>query len=216
MKELKFDRIFILMIFVLLNINNLEAQPMSKKISMGKSGDIHPKPALVIGSYGKDGMPNIMTASWTGICNSRPMCIAVSLRPATLSYHNITESGAFTVNVPSRDLVKVVDFVGVKSGHDMNKFKKLGLTPVRGDSVNAPYVDEFPIVIECKVIHTIDIGSHRQFIGEVLDTKVDPAILDEKGRVDVKKLDPIIYGGKGYYGIGDFIEKPWESYKDLE
>ncbi|MFP4548354.1 MAG: flavin reductase family protein [Fidelibacterota bacterium] len=189
---------------------------MNKKVSIGKSGDIHPKPALVIGSYNEAGVPNIMTASWAGICNSRPMCIAVSLRPATLSYHNITNTRAFTVNVPSEDLIKIVDFVGVKSGRDMNKFEKLGLTAVKADSVHAPYVAEFPVVIECKVIQMHDIGSHRQFIGEVLDTKVDPSLLDEKGNVDVTKLKPISYGGRGYFGIGEFIAKPWSAFKDLE
>ncbi len=209
-------RIKLVVFVLLLTITMTKAQDMNKKVSIGKSGDIHPKPALVIGSYNEAGVPNIMTASWAGICNSRPLCIAVSLRPATLSYHNITNTKAFTVNVPSEDLVKIVDFVGVKSGRDMNKFEELGLTAVKSDSVHAPYVAEFPVVIECKVIQMHDIGSHRQFIGEVLDTKVDPSVLDEKGNVDVTKLKPISYGGRGYFGIGEFIAKPWNAFKDLE
>jgi len=207
----------LLLILCYFAINTVIAQNVDHgKISIGKTSDIFPKPAVVIGSYGKDGMPNIMTASWTGICNSKPLCIAVSLRPATLSYHNITENMAFTVNVPNEELVKVVDYVGVKSGHKMNKFEKLGLTPIKADSVNAPFVKEFPISIECKVIKIVDIGSHRQFIGEVMDTKVDPSILNEKQRVDVTKLLPISYGGNGYYGIGEFIAKPWSVFKELE
>jgi len=209
-------RIKLILFVLLLTINITKGQNMNKKVSLGKSGDIHPKPALVIGSYNEAGVPNIMTASWAGICNSRPLCIAVSLRPATLSYHNITKNKAFTVNVPSEDLVKIVDFVGVKSGHDMNKFEVLGLTAVKADSVHAPYVAEFPIVIECKVIQMHDIGSHRQFIGEVLETKVDPLLLDEKGNVDVTKLKPISYGGGGYFGIGEFIARPWNIFKELE
>ncbi|MBN2279069.1 MAG: flavin reductase family protein [Candidatus Marinimicrobia bacterium] len=188
----------------------------NKKISLGKTTDIHPKPALVIGSYDEKGVPNIMTASWAGICNSDPVCIAVSLRPATLSYHNITKNMAFTVNVPGENLVKIVDYAGVKSGHDENKFEKLGLTPVEADSVYAPYVEEFPLVLECKVIKIIDIGSHRQFIGEVMDTKADPSVLDDRGRVDVTKLKPISWGGRGYWGLGDFMGKPWNVYKELE
>lgn len=187
----------------------------SEKISRGKSLMIYPKPAVVIGSYNHAGVPNIMTAAWAGVCNSRPPKIAVSMRPATLSYHNLTLNQAFTVNVPSTSNVGVVDFVGRFSGHDMNKFEYLGLTAVKSDSVNAPYIDEFPIVIECRITEMIDLGSHRQFIGEVIDTKVAAYLLDENMKLDIKTLDPLIYG-YGYYGLGDWAGKPGEAYKIYE
>jgi len=115
-----------------------------QKRSLGVRAELHPKPALVIGSYDREGKPNIMTAAWIGISNSNPLSIAVSMRPATYSYDNLTESGFFTVNIPSSDMVKYVDYAGRFSGRDVDKFKETGLTPVRAEFVNAPYVKEFP------------------------------------------------------------------------
>src|SRR6056297_3079788 len=160
-------------------------EPFKKK-SLGVKSAIYPKPALVIGSYDQEGKPNIMTAAWVGICNSDPLSISVSMRPATYSHGNVTESKAFTVNIPSSEMAKYVDYAGRLSGKDVDKFRETGLTPVRSDLVNAPYVKEFPVVLECELTSFQDLGSHRQFIGKVVDVKADEAILDAQGNVDVK------------------------------
>lgn len=187
-----------------------------KKKSLGVRSEIYPKPALVIGSYDKDGKPNMMTAAWIGICNSDPLSIAVSMRPATYSYGNVTEAKSFTVNIPSSELVKYVSYVGRFSGKDVDKFKETGLTPVKGEFVNAPYVKEFPIVIECELTEFHDLGSHRQFIGKVIDVKADEAILDADGKVDVNLLNPLIYAGGNYYETGRLISKVGEAMKNID
>ncbi|MCU4177772.1 flavin reductase [Carboxylicivirga sp. N1Y90] len=182
----------------------------SEKKSIGPKGHIHPKPAVVIGSYGKDGKPNIMTAAWAGVVNSVPMSIGVSIRPSRLSYENIMATKAFTINVPSAQFVAHMDYAGNISGYDEDKFQKLGLTAVKGDFTNAPYIKEFPIVIECEVTETIDLGSHVQFIGKVIDTKVDLAYIDDENQIDMSMINPIIYGGEYYYGYGQRLGKPWD------
>lgn len=187
-----------------------------KKRSLGVRSSIYPKPALVIGSYDKEGKPNIMTAAWVGICNSHPLSISVSMRPATYSYGNVTESKAFTVNIPSSELIKYVDYAGRLSGKDVDKFKETGLTPVKGEFVNAPYIKEFPIVIECELTEYHDLGSHRQFIGKVIDVKADEAIIDTSGRVDVNLLKPLIYAGGNYYETGRWIAKTGESLNKID
>jgi flavin reductase (DIM6/NTAB) family NADH-FMN oxidoreductase RutF/nitroreductase len=187
-----------------------------KKISLGVKTEVYPKPAFVIGSYDKEGKPNIMTAAWAGICNSDPLSIAVSMRPATYSYGNLTETKSFTVNIPSAELAKYVDYAGRLSGKDVDKFKETGLTPVKGEFVNAPYVKEFPIVIECEVTAFHDLGSHRQFIGKVIDVKADEAILNADGRVNVNLLNPLIYGGGNYYETGRFLAKVGESLDEID
>lgn len=169
-----------------------------KKRSLGVKAELHPKPAAVIGTYDKDGKPNIMTAAWIGICNSNPLSIAVSMRPATYSYASVTASGAFTVNIPSADLARYVDYAGRFSGKDVDKFKETGLTPQRAEFVNAPFIKEFPLVIECELTGYHDLGSHRQFIGKVIDVKADEDILDAEGRVNVSLLNPLIYAGRNY------------------
>jgi flavin reductase (DIM6/NTAB) family NADH-FMN oxidoreductase RutF/nitroreductase len=187
-----------------------------KKKSLGVKSTLYPKPALVIGSYDKDGKANMMTAAWVSICNSHPLSIAVSMRPATYSHGNVTETKSFTVNIPSSELAKYVDYVGRFSGKDLDKFKETGLTPVRGEFVNAPYIKEFPIVIECELTEFHDLGSHRQFIGRVIDVKADETILDAKGNVDVNLLNPLIYAGGNYYETGRFISKVGEALKDID
>lgn len=176
------------------------------KKSIGERNLVFPEPAMVIGSYDKDGKPNIMTAAWFGVANSRPLKVSVSLRPATYSYHCIMENMAFTVNVPDASHLKYVQFAGRYSGKDMNKFEETGLTPVKSDFVNAPYIKEFPMVLECKVTEYHDLGSHRQFIGQVVDAKIDERLLTEDGRVNMDLFDPIIYGQGQYYSGLDLIQ----------
>lgn len=183
------------------------------KISVGVRGWIMPKPALVIGTYGEDGQPNIMTAAWAGIVNSQPLKIGVSLRPATLSFGNIMATKSFTINVPSVKYMAHMDYAGNISGRDGDKFAALGLTPIKGEYVNAPYIREFPISIELEVTETINLGSHVQFIGTVIDTKIDPQFLKSDGSVDVEKMQPISYEGNSYYGFGPMIGKQSDIYK---
>ncbi len=188
---------------------------VNEKKSVGKKGYIMPKPALVIGSYSKDGKPDIMTAAWAGIANSDPLSIAVSIQPTRQTYENIKATGCFTINVPSEKYLVQTDYVGNVSGRDEDKFKKLGFTPVKGDYVNAPYIGEFPIVIECQVTDSINLGSHIEFIGKVMDTKVDVSLLDDNNDVDIDKLKPIIFEKNYYYGYGKKLARPFDVYKLL-
>jgi len=188
------------------------------KKSIGSKALIYPSPVWCVGSYDKNGNPNVMTASWGGICCSKPPAVTISLRKATYTYHNIMETKAYTVSVPSKNYAQEADFFGLTSGKKTNKFKKTGLTPVRADKVHAPYVDEFPMVIECKVIHTLEIGLHTQFIGEILDVKVNEAILGEGGLPDMLKLGPILYAAesRAYYGVDSFIGKAYSLGKAIK
>ncbi len=174
------------------------------KKSVGANTFLFVHPVLVIGTYDADGRPDIMTAAWGGICNSVPPSVAVSLREATYTHANIIRSGAFTVNMPSADYVKQADFAGIASGRDTDKFKVLGLTPVKSELVNAPYVAEFPAALECRLIKHEKLGLHTQFIGEIVDVKADEAILTD-GKPDIRKANPFVFGSFGspfYFGIG--------------
>ncbi|GJM63332.1 hypothetical protein PEDI_38840 [Persicobacter diffluens] len=173
-----------------------------QKVSFGEKELVYPKPAMVIGTYDSLGKPNIMTAAWFGVVNSKPLKVAVSMRPATYSYHNVMREQAFTVNIPSPELVQYVKYVGHHSGRDVDKFEKTGLTAVRADSVSAPYVQEFPIILECRVTEYFDLGSHRQFVGQVIDAKVDERFVDAAGELDFSEFTPVLYGDMGKYYEG--------------
>ncbi|MGZ5498547.1 MAG: flavin reductase family protein [Candidatus Aminicenantales bacterium] len=164
-----------------------------------------PSPVLVIGTYGSDGKPNIMTVAWGGIASSKPPCLSVSLREATLSYHNIKRTEAFTVNIPSEKHLKEADFVGMVSGRECDKFKETGLTPEKSRLVNAPIVKEFPYALECKLVKQVDLGLHTMFIGEIVGLVADSEVLNSKQLPDIEKVRPMLWGSFGnmaYFGIG--------------
>ncbi|SNQ62325.1 flavin reductase family protein [Candidatus Methanoperedens nitratireducens] len=179
------------------------------KKSLGAKTLVYPIPVWVVGTYDKERKPNVMTIAWGGICCSSPPCVAISLRKATYSYGNIVGRKAFTINVPSEKYVKEADYFGTVSGRDVNKFSESGLTSVESDLVDAPYVKEFPLVLECRLIHTIEIGLHTEFIGEIMDVKADETVLGKNGAIDVEKLKPVIFAPDiaGYYGVSKPIGK---------
>ena len=179
------------------------------KKSLGAKTLLYPTPVLVVGSYNGEGRANVMTAAWGGICCSNPPCIAVSLRKVTFSYGNVKERQAFTINIPSEEYLEQADYFGTVSGKNEDKFAVSGLTPVKGDFVDAPYVKEFPVVIECRLLKTVEIGLHSQFIGEIMDVKAEEAVIGEDGSPDIEKLKPAIFtpGSRGYYGVGKYLGK---------
>ncbi len=188
------------------------------KRSIGPKTLVYPTPVFVVGSYDKNGCANVMTAAWGGICCSLPPCLAVSLRKATYTYGNIVERGAFTVSLPSEDRAREADYFGVVSGKNRDKFAETGLTPVRSELVDAPYVKELPLVIECKLLHTFEIGLHTQFVGEILDVKADEECLGENGIPLVEKVKPILYvpEERVYRGVGAGLGPAFRMGKELK
>jgi flavin reductase (DIM6/NTAB) family NADH-FMN oxidoreductase RutF len=175
-----------------------------------------PTPVWVVGTYDKAGKPNAMTIAWGGICCSNPPCVNISLREATYTYGNIMERKAFTLNIPSEEHVKETDYFGITTGRQVDKFAATGLTPAKSDLVDAPYVKEFPVALECRVIHTIEIGLHTQFIGEIMDIQADVSVLGEAGLPDIEKVKPLIFDPavRTYYGVGRFLGKAFSIGKE--
>lgn len=191
----------------------MEEAEKSKK-SLGPKAVLYPAPVLVIGTYDKAGRPNVMTAAWGGICCSSPPCVGVAIRKkARYTYVNLMERGAFTISLPSEEFVDQVDYIGMVSGAEVDKFAVTGLTAVAGEFVEAPYVKEFPLVLECKVMDVAELGVHVQFVGEVLDVKADRACLDGTGNLDGSKLHPVIFGPDEsvYYQLGPFLAKAFSA-----
>lgn len=187
------------------------------KISLGTKTLLYPAPVMVIGTYGEDGRPNAMTAAWGGIACSNPPCVSISLRSATATHGNIMRGKAFTISLPSTAHVAEADYLGLVSGRDHDKFEELGLTPAPGATVEAPYVDEFPLVLECSVVRVQELGLHTQFVGEVRDVKADESILDANGRVDIEALRPILYAvdTSTYYEVGSALGKAFSVGRGL-
>jgi flavin reductase (DIM6/NTAB) family NADH-FMN oxidoreductase RutF len=176
-------------------------------ISLGANTIAPVTPVWVVGTFDGAGKPNVMTAAWAGICCSQPPCVYISLRKATSTYDNIMARKAFTISFPSEDYVKEADYFGIASGHDSDKFQATNLTPVKSDLVDAPYVKEFPLVLECKTIKVVEIGLHTEFIGEILDVKASEDVLGENSRPDVAKMKPLVWSiaNMSYRKVGEHI-----------
>jgi flavin reductase (DIM6/NTAB) family NADH-FMN oxidoreductase RutF len=187
------------------------------KKSLGAKTIIFPTPAWVIGTYDREHRPNAMTIAWGGICCSMPPCVGISLRRATYSYDALMERRAFTVNVPSEEHVPLVDYFGIASGRKEDKLAAAGLTPVKADFVDAPFIAEFPLVLECKVIHITEIGLHTHFVGEIIDVKAEESVLGESGVCLIEKVRPLIYSpeARTYHGVGTFLAKAFSIGKKV-
>jgi flavin reductase (DIM6/NTAB) family NADH-FMN oxidoreductase RutF len=166
-----------------------------------------PSPVWVVGSYSSNGQPNIMVAAWGGICCAEPPCVSISIQKSRLTYRNVIECAAFTINIPSKQHLVETDYLGIVSGKNVDKFAATGLTPVKSDVVNAPYVKEFPLVLECKLLHINELGRHTQFIGQIIDVKADEKVLDKNGFPVGGKVNPLISsaGDRAYYALGGYL-----------
>jgi len=179
------------------------------KRSIGAKTIVFPTPVFIVGTYDKNNKPNVMACAWGGITCSNPPCVGISLRKATYSYNSIIDRKVFTVSIPSEKHIKEVDYYGVASGRNEDKFSKSGLTPTASKVVDAPYVEEFPFILECELIKTVEIGLHTQFIGEIKDIKADEGVLDKDGAPDMEKIKPMIFNpaSRTYYGTGKYLAK---------
>lgn len=178
---------------------------------------MYPTPVFVVGTYDAAGKPNVMTASWGGICCSQPPCVSVAVRKATYTYENLIQRKAFTLSIASQDHVKEVDYFGLVSGRTTDKFAATKLTAVKSKLVDAPYVKEFPLVLECKLVEVTELGLHTQFIGEIIDAKAEDEIIGQGGAVDIKLLRPLVFtpDTQDYYGIGEFVGKVFSAGKHI-
>ena len=183
------------------------------KRSFGARAVAYPLPVFVVGTYDHKGKPNAMVAAWGGICSSDPPSIAISIRPSRCTYRNLMEKMAFTISIPSAKDMAEADFFGMASGDTMDKFAISGLTPLRADLVDAPCIAEFPVILECRVAKHIKIGAHTQFIGEILDVKIDESVLDSEGKPDLEKFQVIGFDvfSSAYFTTGPIIGQAFSA-----
>lgn len=174
------------------------------------SNMLYPIPAVMVSCADEEGRANVMTAAWAGTICSDPVMVSVSIRKERYSHAIIERTGEFVINLTTRKLAKVTDFVGVRSGRDMDKFALEGdlkLTKLESKHIKAPGIAESPVCLECKVKEILRLGSHDMFIAEVLSTDIDDQYLDENGKFDLAKADLITYSHGEYYALGEFLGK---------
>lgn len=156
---------------------------------------LYPLPVVLVTTADADGRPNIMTVAWTGVVCSEPPMLSVSIRPSRYSYGLLKASGEFVVNVPSADHLRQVDYCGMVTGAQVDKFAATGFTPVPASRVRPPLIAECPVNLECEVQQRIELGSHDLFVARIVACHVEDSCLNEKGRLDVARVRPFAYNG---------------------
>jgi len=151
---------------------------------------LYPQPVLMIATYDENGVPNVMNAAWGGISESNEISICVDNEHKTAK--NVVAAGAFTVSVADAEHLVACDYVGIVSGNKVpDKFERAGFHAVKSEFVNAPLIEELPLALECR-LKSYDEETCRM-VGEIVNVSADERILDEKGKIDPEKLQPITF-----------------------
>lgn len=179
------------------------------KVNFKGSVILNPVPVVLITSKNSAGKTNVFTVGWTGTINTKPPMLYISIRPERLSYEYIKESMEFVVNLPSSDLVKKVDYCGVKTGKKNDKIAEMNFTLKDGQNISVPYIDECPVNIECIVKNIIPLGTHDMFIAEVVGSHVNEDLFDDKGKIHFENANMMSYCHGEYFPLA---KKPIGSF----
>jgi flavin reductase (DIM6/NTAB) family NADH-FMN oxidoreductase RutF len=186
---------------------------MSAKVEMKGNLMLAPVPVVLVACSHEELGVNLLTVAWCGVDCSKPPIVHVSIRPDRFSYRMIKESGAFTINFPTRHMVNTVDTCGTVSGAEVDKFELAGLTPAAAKLVPAPLIAECPVNLECELVQIIPLGLHDMFLGEIVARHVDAAVSTD-GNADWSKIPLISYVDGEYWSLGEKIAVYGCSRKD--
>lgn len=177
--------------------------------NFGVKNWLYPMPVLIIGTYDENGNPNAMNVAWGGIYDTNLVMVCLSDDHKTTK--NIMNTKAFTVSFATEKTVIPCDYVGIVSANTVeDKFQKAGFHAEKSEFVNAPIIKELPLTVECKLLKFNEDGI---CIGEIVNVSADEEILGSEGKLDVKKLAPIIYDSANHYYWG-FGEKVGNAFSD--
>ena len=179
------------------------------KIDLKPRGMMYPAPAVIASAYDKDGKADSCTLAFATMCSHKPpaVMIAINSTAKRKTLKSILERKEFALGFPTIDQVAETDYIGMASGYDVDKIEKVGFTTTKAKKVNAQIINEMKVSIECKVMNIVEVGSHTQITGEIVNIQADEEVIGEKGKVDLKLLNPIVYDDVlyDYYQVGDKI-----------
>jgi flavin reductase (DIM6/NTAB) family NADH-FMN oxidoreductase RutF len=179
---------------------------MSNRKSFSPGALTAPLPPAIV-TVGDGERDNMLTVAWTGILATVPPKTYISVRPSRHSYGLLKKSGEFVINLPSADMAKTVDFVGIYTGAKMDKFERTGLTRAKSERVAAPTVAECPVALECRVSEVLTMGSHDVFIADILSVSCREELLDAEGKLHFERANLLAYMHGEYYSLGECLGK---------
>jgi len=185
-----------------------------KKMKMGPQPMLWPHPTTLVGAD-VEGKPDFATVAWTGVVAGTPPAVAVALQHPRYSLKGIRRNLTFSVNIPSREMVRETDYCGIISGAKTDKVEDCKFKVFYGETPGAPLIEQCPINLECEVLHILNMGSHALVIGKVVETHVSDDCLTD-GKADVTKVKPFAYVPGKYYAIGDAFADAFSIGKELK
>jgi len=186
------------------------------KKNIGVVPAVYPMPVLMVAAYDANGKVNVMNVAWGQICDMDKIILFIGEGKKT--WLNIRESKAFTVALADETHVDVADYFGIASGNKINdKFERTGYHAVKSDKVNAPIIEEFPVVMECELLDFLDTEHVSGIVGKIVNVKAEEDVLSENGKVDPEKLHALMFDQfqNGYYSTGEKVATAWNAGKNL-
>ena len=191
---------------------------------------VAPTQTVIVSAYDENGKADACTLAFYMVSSHIPPCVTIAINATQKrkTLKDILETKAFVLGFPGADQVREADYLGVESGYKTDKLKNIGFTTSPARTVHAPVINELLLSLECEVVHTVTVGSHMQVTGEVKNILADEEILNEKGRILLDRLNPMIYDEEQvrYLSLGEKIsdafrlgaewKKSFEEGKDHE
>lgn len=181
---------------------------------------LYPLPAVMVSCKRQGEKPNIITVAWTGTVCSSPAMVSISVRKERYSYEIIKETGEFVINLATKDLVRALDYCGVRSGRDVDKYKETGLTVLASKEIAAPGIMESPVNLECRVTEVKPLGSHDLFLAEVVSVTIEDRYMNDDGKFELNRSGLITYSHGEYFELGKkagsfgySVRKPEKNHK---
>lgn len=184
------------------------------KKDLGIVQAVYPMPVLMIATYDENGKVDVMNAAWGNI--SAPDKIALFISEPHKTTKNIRAVKAFTVSLADQAHIDEADFFGIASGNNMDdKFERTGLTARKSEKVNAPIIEEFPLVMECELAEIVETENLHAVVGRIVNVAAEESVLDENGKVDASKLNALAFDNfrSGYYVLGEKVGQAWSNGK---
>ena len=186
------------------------------KKSLGSFPGVYPMPVLMVAAYDENGKVNVMNAAWGMICAMDKIALFIDEEHKTTQ--NLLKAKAFTVSIADKAHMDAADFFGIASGNKIDdKFERTGYHAVKSNRVNAPIIEEFPVVMECELLEFLHTDFVDGIVGKIVNVKAEEAVLSENGKVDPARLHALIFDQfqHGYYVAGEKVGQAWYAGKDM-
>lgn len=175
------------------------------KLDFKPGNMLYPLPAVLVTVRDAEGRDNMLTIAWVGTVCTNPPMLYISVRPERDSWRALKETGVFAVNLTTASMVKAVDYCGVRSGKDVDKFRETGLRKQEAVKIAVPVLTDSPVNIECRVRDVLELGSHHMFLADVVHVTVDDRYMDERGTFHLEQAEPLVYSHGTYFDMGNVL-----------